>query len=78
MIFDFAINQYYPTKNNIAHLDSSRHHNMTILFTSSILLKINPAKKLEANTVFKNKHQIQDLLLGFYASKINHTIDGGG
>ena len=51
MIFDFAINQYYPTKDNIAHLNTSHHHNMCILFTSSILLKINLAKKLEANTV---------------------------
>jgi len=55
MIFDFAINQYYPTKDNIAHLNTSHHHNMCILFTSSILLKINPAKKLEANTVFNSQ-----------------------
>ena len=27
MIFDFAINQYYPTKNNIAHYDNLSHHN---------------------------------------------------
>jgi hypothetical protein len=63
MIFDFAINQYYPTKNNIAHFDSSSHHNLTIIFTSSILLKNSLAKKLEANVVIKMTSQ--DLLLGF-------------
>jgi len=51
MIFDFAINQYYPTKNNIAHYDNSSHHNLIIIFTSSILLKNSLAKKLEANIV---------------------------
>jgi hypothetical protein len=71
MIFDFAINQYYPTKNNIAHLDISSHHNLYTLFTSSILLKNSLAKKLEANIV--NLKHSQDLLLGFTFQRV-----GGG
>jgi len=75
MIFDFAINQYYPTKDNIAHLNTSCHHNMCILFTSSILLKINPAKKLEANTVSNSQTSNTRLASRFFISKIG---DGGG
>ena len=36
------------------HSDTSCHHNMCIIFTSSILLKNSLAKKLEANIVIRN------------------------
>ena len=77
MIFDFAINQYYPTKNNIAHYDNSSHHNLIIIFTSSILLKNSLAKKLEANIVIDYLTRLASRFYLLSKDSTSYMVGGG-